>query len=102
MCSANWYRITWAMRRCRASSPATIRSSWDWSSDCYNRELRDDSQLTERRERTLALLLVAGTLVLSAIGLAPELSSGAVYGNDNALHGNLVKGMVAAAEHGGN
>jgi hypothetical protein len=52
------------------------------------------------KESTIALALLASTLVANAIGLAPELTIGRQDRNDGAMHYPLVRGMVHEIEHG--
>ena len=52
------------------------------------------------KERTIALSLLAATLLANAIGLAPELTIGRQDRNDGAMHFPLVAGMVHAIERG--
>src|SRR6185312_17553034 len=57
--------------------------------------------MKNRKERLIAFSLLALVLIVSGIGLAPELTISRVDLNDNVMHYPLVAGMVATIERGG-
>jgi hypothetical protein len=54
------------------------------------------------QEKRLSLAILLLVVLVQAVALAPELSTAAYRNNDSVSHFALIKGMVAAVEHGDN
>src|SRR5438270_9600512 len=54
------------------------------------------------QEKRISLAILLFVVLVQAFALAPELSTAAYRNNDSVSHFALIKGMVAAVEHGDN